>query len=107
MPDLLLGLDVGTTSTRSVIFDGDGNTIGSSQLPLSSNASDSIYVEQDLELLWDAVVLSTHNALKNAKCNPTDLFSVGVTTQRSSIAVWEKDSGKPVEIGRASCRERV
>lgn len=96
MPDLLLGLDVGTTSTRSVIFDGDGNTIGSSQLPLSSNASDSIHVEQDLELLWNAVVLSTNNALKDAECSPTDLFSIGVTTQRSSIAVWEKDSGKPV-----------
>ena len=48
MPDLLLGLDVGTTSTRSVIFDGDGNTIGSSQIPLSINASDSIHVEHDL-----------------------------------------------------------
>ena len=96
MPDLLLGLDVGTTSARAVIFDAEGKTIGSSQVALSNRTTESGHVEQDLNFLWDAVVHSVSEALEDGKCSAVDLLSIGVTTQRSSIAVWEKSSGNPV-----------
>ena len=96
MPDLLLGLDVGTTSARAVIFDAEGKTIGSSQVALSNSTTKTGLLEQDLNILWDAVIRSVYEALQDGKCSAADLLSIGVTTQRSSIAVWERSSGKPV-----------
>ena len=57
MPDLLLGLDVGTTSARAVIFDAEGKTIGSSQVALSNRTTESGHVEQDLNFISAVVFL--------------------------------------------------
>ncbi len=96
MPDLLLGLDVGTSSARAMVFTPDGVAVGAAQTGLLSTQPAAGRVEQDAAMVWEAVQQVLAQALANAGCAPGDVASLGVTTQRSSVVVWDRSSGQPV-----------
>jgi glycerol kinase len=96
MPDLLLGLDVGTSSARAMVFTPDGVAVGAAQTGLLSTQPAAGRVEQDPAMVWEAVQQALAQALANAGCAPGDVASLGVTTQRSSVVIWERASGHPV-----------
>ncbi|MBT5119062.1 MAG: glycerol kinase, partial [Actinobacteria bacterium] len=85
MPDLLLGLDVGTSSARAMVFTPDGVAVGAAQTGLLSTQPAAGRVEQDPAMVWEAVQQVLAQALANAGCAPGDVASLGVTTQRSSV----------------------
>ena len=96
MPEFLLGLDVGTTSARALVFDPAGKVTGAAQIPLTNANPFPGLVEQDATSLWECVRSTIARALDTAGLRPDDLASIGVTTQRSSIVIWERADIEPV-----------
>jgi glycerol kinase len=94
MPELLLAIDIGTSSVSAAIFSLGGNLVSLSRAPVTSNAPRPGYVEQDAEAVWRAAKGAVEKALSTAKRKPKDLAALGVTTQRASAVVWDKRNGK-------------
>ncbi len=96
MPELLLALDVGTTTARALVFEADGVVIGLGRASLRSHAPRPGLVEQDAGKVWLAARGVIADALRRAHRAPGDVAAIGVTTQRTSIVVWDRKSGKPL-----------
>lgn len=96
MPELVLGLDVGTTSARAQIIDLSGRVHGRAMTRLHSVHPVSGHVEQDALELWTRVREIIQAALAEAGRSASDLAAVGIAAQRSSVVVWDRGSGKPL-----------
>ena len=96
MPELILGLDVGSTSARALVVGLDGRVHGKAIVRLESSHPGPGRVEQDPRDVWKRVQGTIQRALSEAGRTPQDLAAVGVATQRSSIVVWDRKTGEPV-----------
>ena len=96
MPELILGLDVGSTSARALIIDLSGRVHGRAIARLESIHPAPGRVEQDPCELWSRVEGTIGEALSAAGRKPTDLAAVGIAAQRSSIVIWDRASGEPL-----------
>jgi glycerol kinase len=96
MPELILGIDVGTTSTRAAVVTPDGRFAGLASAALTSSAPLPGRVEQDAEAVWRATLDVVFQALDAAGREPRDIAAIGVTTQRTSAVVWDRASGAPL-----------
>jgi glycerol kinase len=96
MPELILGLDVGSTSTRALVIDLSGRVHGRALARLESTHSGPGRVEQDPREVWRRVEATIGEALAAAGRPATDLAAVGVAAQRSSIVIWDRTSGEPL-----------
>lgn len=96
MPELILGLDVGTSSARALIVDLSGQVHGRAQTFLVSQHRAPGLAEQDAEHVWNCVKDTIENALAAADRKMPDLATIGLTTQRSSVVVWDRATGEPV-----------
>jgi glycerol kinase len=94
MPELLLAIDIGTSSVSAAIFSLSGDLVSLSRAPVTSSAPRPGQVEQDAEAVWRAAKGAVDKALATAKRKPKDLAALGVTTQRASAVVWDKRNGK-------------
>ncbi len=96
MDQYVLALDQGTTSCRAVIFDKKGNIISTAQKEFTQHFPQPGWVEHDAMEIWAtqsgmAKVALTKKGLKGA-----DIAAIGITNQRETIVVWDKESGEPV-----------
>lgn len=96
MSEAVLGLDVGTTSARALVASVSGNVLGSSVQRLHWSHPRPGLVEQDAGELWATVRQVIASALADAGVRPAGVAAIGVTTQRSSVVVWERQIGEPV-----------
>jgi glycerol kinase len=96
MPELLLAIDVGTTSARAAVFTPDGRLEALSAARLTSLAPRPGWVEQDAARVWRAARAAIAKVLAKAGRAPGDLAAIGVTSQRTSIVIWDRASGAPV-----------
>jgi len=96
MPELILGLDVGSTSTRALVVDLSGRVHGRALERIESTRPAPGRVEQDPREVWRRVEATIANALASAGQKPTDLAAVGIAAQRSSIIIWDRASGDPL-----------
>lgn len=87
-------LDQGTTSTRFIIFDGNGEIVASHQIEHQQILPQSGWVEHDAEEIWRNTEIVMAQALKSAKLEAKDLIAIGITNQRETIVVWDQKSGK-------------
>lgn len=94
--ELLLALDQGTTSSRALVTDGAGNTLGIHQQELPADYPRSGWIEQDPELIWSGQLQAAREALRAAGCTASDLAAIGITNQRETTILWDKDSGQPL-----------
>ncbi|HEY2177629.1 MAG TPA: FGGY family carbohydrate kinase [Caulobacteraceae bacterium] len=94
MPELILAVDVGTTSTRAAVVAPDGTLAGLSAAPLTSRAPFPGQVEQDAEAVWAATRGAIAAALSAAARGAADIAAVGVTTQRASAVIWDRATGE-------------
>lgn len=92
----VLALDQGTTSSRAIVFDRSGRAVGTAQQEFSQLFPSPGHVEHDPEAIWDSQLATARQALTNAKLAATDIAAIGVTNQRETTILWERDSGKPV-----------
>jgi glycerol kinase len=96
MPELILAVDVGTTSTRAAVMAPDGAVAGRAAAPLKSINPAPGRVEQDAGKVWRATRRVMAGALDAAGRAPADIAAIGLTTQRASAVVWDRRSGEPL-----------
>jgi glycerol kinase len=96
MPELIVAIDVGTTTTRAAVFTPDGRLEALSAAPLTSLSPRPGWVEQDASRVWRATKGVIAKALAKAGRAPGDLAAIGVTSQRTSIVVWDRAGGRPL-----------
>ena len=92
----ILSLDAGTTSSRSIIFDKNGNQIAISQYEFEQFFPNKGWVEHDPEEIWISQLKSIKNVIKLAKIDPGEIDSIGITNQRETTVIWNKKTGKPI-----------
>jgi glycerol kinase len=96
MPRYLLAIDQGTTSSRAIIFDLDGHIIASSQQEFPQIFPEDGWVEHDPENIWKTTEETCRDVLKKAFLKASDIVSIGITNQRETTVVWDKDTGEPI-----------
>lgn len=88
-------IDQGTTSTRFIVFDKQGNMISVGQKEHRQIYPQPGWVEHDPEEIWTNTQEVIQQALQKANLTPTDLAAVGITNQRETTIVWNRRTGKP------------
>ncbi|MBO9125135.1 MULTISPECIES: glycerol kinase GlpK [unclassified Rhizobium] len=96
MAGYVLAIDQGTTSTRAIVFDGEMKIAGAGQKEFKQIYPQSGWVEHDPEEIWDSVVSTIKMAIREAKISAKDIAALGITNQRETVIVWERESGKPI-----------
>ncbi len=92
----ILAIDQGTTSSRSIIFDESLAVIGSGQQEFTQFFPDSGWVEHDVEEIWQSVVATGKAALTDAGLRAEAIAAIGITNQRETIVVWDRESGEAI-----------
>ncbi|MGE5501661.1 MAG: FGGY family carbohydrate kinase, partial [Ignavibacteriales bacterium] len=96
MPDLILALDIGTTSLSAVIFTPGGELKALASTPVQSVSERPGQVEQDAASLVRSTREVIDAALARARASAADLAAIGVTSQRASIVCWDRVTGRPL-----------
>jgi glycerol kinase len=92
----VLALDQGTTSSRALVFDADGNIRGLAQREVPQHYPHPGWVEHDPEDLWRTQLACAREALDASGLAARDIAAIGITNQRETTLVWERATGKPV-----------
>jgi glycerol kinase len=92
----ILSLDQGTTSSRAILFDHSGKKIAIAQQEFSQYYPEPGWVEHDPEEIWASQLSVAREVLATARVSPQEIASIGISNQRETVVVWDKDSGKPV-----------
>ncbi len=88
-------VDQGTTSTRFMIFDHSGQVVGLHQLEHEQIYPKPGWVEHDPLEIWERTQQVIKGALEKAGVDPSELAAIGVTNQRETTIVWDRQTGKP------------
>ncbi|MER6110910.1 glycerol kinase GlpK [Streptomyces hirsutus] len=95
MPEFVGAVDQGTTSSRFMIFDHDGNEVAKHQLEHRQILPRSGWVEHDPVEIWERTNTVIQNALRAGNLSATDLKAIGITNQRETTVVWDPRNGRP------------
>jgi len=96
MSGLVLAIDQGTTSTRAILFDEAAAMVASAQEEFPQHFPQSGWVEHDPEDLWGTTLRTAREAMGRAGVRATDIAGLGITNQRETTLVWDRDTGEPV-----------
>ena len=96
MPHYILALDQGTTSSRSIIFDKQGNIISVAQKEFKQIFPQPGWVEHDAEEIWSTQYGTMAEAVAKASITMKQIAGIGITNQRETTVVWERSTGKPI-----------
>lgn len=96
MPEHILAIDQGTTSTRAIVFNSAAVAVASAQVELSQHFPQPGWVEHDPIEIAEAAVSVAKQAIGRAKLAPEDIAAIGITNQRETTIVWERSTGRPV-----------
>jgi glycerol kinase len=96
MPDHILALDQGTTSSRSIVFDHDGRIVAAAQREFTQQFPRSGWVEHDAEEIWATQAATMAEVLARARLAPADVAAIGITNQRETTVLWDRRTGRPV-----------
>jgi glycerol kinase len=92
----VLALDQGTTSSRAIVFGRDGRAVASAQQEFPQIFPSPGHVEHDPEAIWSSQLAVAREALKKAGAGAADLAAIGITNQRETAVLWDRQTGKPV-----------
>ena len=95
----VLAIDQGTTSSRAIVFDADLGIVASAQEEFPQHFPQSGWVEHDPDDIWSSVAATCRAAIERAGTAPNDIAAIGITNQRETVLVWERETGRP--LGRA------
>src|SRR6476646_4767964 len=96
MPRYILALDQGTTSSRSMVFDKQGNIISVAQKEFRQIFPQPGWVEHDADEIWSTQIGTMAGAVARAGINMKQIAGIGITNQRETTVVWERSTGKPI-----------
>lgn len=96
MTDLILALDQGTTSSRSILFDRAGQIVSVAQEEFPQIYPQPGWVEHDPESIWNSQLRTARSALQKAGIQATQLAAIGIANQRETTVVWDRKTGVPL-----------
>ncbi len=92
----LLAIDQGTTSTRAILFRTDGSIAGLAQQEFTQHFPYERWVEHDVEEIWSATKAVAAGALAKAGATAADVAGLGITNQRETSVLWDRQTGEPI-----------
>ena len=92
----IMALDQGTTSSRAILFDKEGNIVGTSQKEFTQFYPKVGWVEHNPMEIWGSQSGVMREVLETNSIRPEEVCAIGITNQRETTIVWEKSTGKPV-----------
>ncbi len=96
MPDYVLALDQGTTSSRAILFDRDGNLIAAAQQEYPQQYPQPGWVEHVPDDIWSSQLQVARRVLEAQDIKAGDLAGIGITNQRETTLIWERSTGEPI-----------
>ncbi len=92
----ILAIDQGTTSSRAIVFDHNGQPAGTAQKEFRQIFPKPGWVEHDPAEIWSSQLKVVYEALSNAGIRASDLAGIGITNQRETAVAWDRDTGDPI-----------
>ena len=101
MEKYILSIDQGTTSSRAILFNKDGEIKGVAQREFKQHFPQSGWVEHDANEIWTAVLSVRAEVMNEHNIRADQIEGIGITNQRETPVVWDKNTGRPIyhEIG--------
>ena len=96
MQSAVIALDQGTTSSRAIVFSPAGDILGLAQVPLTQHYPQPGWVEHDPREILSTQFSSLRDAFAQSGLAPGDIAALGITNQRETVIVWDKDTGEPI-----------
>jgi len=96
MANYILALDQGTTSSRAIVFDRGGQILGLAQKEFPQIFPQPGWVEHDPETIWDTQLTTARQVLADAGISASQLAAIGITNQRETTVVWDRETGRPL-----------
>src|SRR5215203_3167991 len=89
----VLAIDQGTTSSRAIVFNHDSATVGEAQREFTQHYPRPGWVEHDANEIWDVTLGVMREALQDAGVSPEDIAAIGITNQRETVVMWDRETG--------------
>ena len=96
MGKYVLALDQGTTSSRAILFDGEQNILGVSQREFAQLYPQEGWVEHNAMQIWSSQYAVMMEVIAQTGVSGGDIAAIGITNQRETTVVWDKETGRPV-----------
>ena len=93
---LVLALDQGTTSSRAIVFSREGRAVGGAQQEFPQLFPSPGHVEHDPEAIWTSQLATAKEAVQRAGCQARELAAIGITNQRETTIIWDRETGRAV-----------
>ncbi len=96
MASYILAIDQGTTSSRAIVFDQNGRRVGVGQKEFPQIYPQPGWVEHDASGIWEDTLEVCREAIADAGLTAADILSCGITNQRETVVIWDRQTGEPV-----------
>jgi glycerol kinase len=96
LPPALIAIDQGTTSTRAIAFDAALRPLATAQMEFRQIYPSPGEVEHDPEEIWKTVVTTVRAVMAEARITASDVAGLGITNQRETTVMWDRESGEPI-----------
>ena len=96
MASFILAFDQGTTSSRAIVFDGEGHVRGQAQREFRQIFPQPGWVEHDPRDIWSTQFGVAQEAIAAAGLRATDMAAIGITNQRETTIIWDRATGRPI-----------
>ncbi|MCH7867853.1 MAG: glycerol kinase GlpK [Myxococcales bacterium] len=91
-----MALDQGTTSSRAILFDASGRAAAIDQYEFEQHFPKPGWVEHDANEIWESQLRAARGVLEKAGAKASDIAAIGITNQRETTVIWERDSCRPI-----------
>ncbi len=92
----ILAIDQGTTSSRAILFDQEMKVSAVGQQEFEQHFPRSGWVEHDPHDIWQSTLATCKQAMEKVNASADDIVGIGITNQRETTIIWDKDSGEPI-----------
>lgn len=92
----VLALDQGTTSSRAIIYDQNGQAVSAAHAPFAQHYPQPGYVEHDALEIWQSQMQAMQAVMEQTAIHPQQVAAVGITNQRETTVIWERETGRPI-----------
>jgi glycerol kinase len=96
MNNLIMALDQGTTSSRTILFDQNYQIVEQTQQEFAQHFPADGWVEHDPMDIWNTTLATAKQALINAGVSARDIAAIGITNQRETTVIWDRQTGQPI-----------
>ncbi|MGC5774621.1 glycerol kinase GlpK [Paenibacillus pabuli] len=96
MEKYMLALDQGTTSSRAILFNRSGEIVHIAQQEFPQYFPKPGWVEQNANEIWSSILAVMASCLAESGIKPVQIAGIGITNQRETVVVWDKETGRPI-----------